>query len=65
MNCFHAYLQFSVGKAPSKKEFLQNVEAKEQDLNFTGDMEGLLRPEIHYDQATAFNWLKETLFERM
>ena len=49
------------------KLYLQfkNVEAKEQDLSFTGDMEGLLRPEIHYDQESAFNWLKETLIKKM
>ncbi len=65
VKCFHAYMKFSVGKAPSQKEFLLNIEAKEQDPSFTGDMEGLLRPEIHYDQEAAFNWLKETLIEKM
>ncbi len=62
---FQAYIKFSVGKVPSQKEFLQNIEAKEKDLSFTGDMEGLLRPEIHYDQEEAFEWLKEKLIEKM
>jgi len=65
IKCYYAYMQFSVGKAPSQKEFLQNVEAKEQDSSFTGDMEGLLRPEIHYDQESAFNWLKESIIKKM
>ena len=65
LKCFRAYMEFSVGKAPSKKEFLQNMEAKEADPIFTGDMEGLLRPEISYDQQAAFTWLKETIIAKM
>ena len=59
--CFNEYMTFSVGKPPSQKEFLQNIEEKEQDTNFTGDMEALLRPEITYDQEAAFAWLKNEL----
>jgi hypothetical protein len=58
-------MEFSVGKAPSQKEFLQNIEAKENDAAFEGDMEGLLRSEIHYDQKTAFQWLKEMVIPKM
>ena len=47
-------MQFPVGKAASQREFLQNVETKEQDLSFTRDMEGLLRPKIHYDKGICF-----------
>ena len=59
--CFNEYMTFSVGKPPSQKEFLQNIEEKKQDTNFTGDMEALLRPEITYDQEAAFAWLKNEL----
>lgn len=31
-------MEFSVGKEPSKKEFPLNIEVKEADLKFTGDM---------------------------
>lgn len=58
IQCFNEYMAFSVGKPPSKKEFLLNIEAKQNDPNFTGDMEALLRPEIAYDQEAAFEWLK-------
>lgn len=61
LKCFNEYMAFSVGKPPSKKEFLLNIEAKENDPNFTGDMEALLRPEIKYDQEAAFEWLKNEL----
>jgi len=65
IKCFRAYMEFSVGKAPSQKEFLQNIEAKENDAAFEGDMEGLLRPEIHYDQKAAFQWLKEMVIPKI
>lgn len=61
LKCFNEYMAFSVGKPPSKKEFLLNIEEKENDPNFTGDMEALLRPEISYNQEAAFAWLKNEL----
>ncbi len=51
-------MAFAVGKPPTLKEFVLNMELKENDPNFTGDMEALLRQEIEYDQETAFEWLK-------
>lgn len=65
IKCFRAYMEFPVGKIPSQKEFLQNMEAKENDAAFEGDIEGLLRPEIHYDQKAAFQWLKEMVIPKM
>lgn len=61
LKCFKEYMAFSVGKPPSQKEFLQNIEAKENDPNFIGDMEGLLRKGIGYDKEAAFKWLKNKL----
>ncbi len=66
LECFYKYIEFTTGKrAPSKKEFLENIEAKEKDPNFSGDMEALLRPEIGYNQPKAFEWLKTEIIERM
>jgi predicted nucleotidyltransferase component of viral defense system len=62
-NCFQEYMTFSVGRPPSQKEFLLNIEQKENDPNFIGDMEALLRPEIEYDQEAAFEWLKNNLLK--
>ena len=63
LKCFKEYMAFSVGKPPSHKELLMNIEEKEIDPNFTGDMEALLRPEIKYDQEAAFEWLKTQLIQ--
>jgi len=66
IKCFKEYTCFATGKrAPSKKEFLINIEEKEKDTDFTRDMEALLRPEIKYNQEAAFEWLKNELLERV
>jgi predicted nucleotidyltransferase component of viral defense system len=64
--CFRKYTEYSTKKkAPGKKEFLQNILAKENDPVFAGDMEAILRPGIEYNQNAAFSWLKEEIIERM
>ncbi len=66
IKCFKEYTTFSTGnRPPSKKEFLQNIEEKEQDPNFTGDMEALLRTGITYNQKDAFTWLKKELINNI
>lgn len=65
ITCFNEYTTFATGnRPPSKKEFLLNLEAKENDLNFSGDMEALLRTEIVYNQEAAFEWIKNEMLER-
>jgi len=64
--CFKQYIKFATDKRPpSKKEFLLNIIQKEQDPNFRGDTEALLRPEIEYHQQGAFEWFKSEVIEKM
>lgn len=65
LKCFEKYMNFSVSRSPSAKEFLLNIEEKENDPDFTGDMEALLRSEIKYDQQKAFDWLKKEIIEKI
>lgn len=65
IHSFNEYMIFSVGKPPNKKEFLKNIEEKENDPIFIGDMEALLRPEISYDQSSAFDWLRSILIQNI
>jgi predicted nucleotidyltransferase component of viral defense system len=66
IHCFKEYTTFATGnKPPSKKEFLMNIEEKEIDPDFTGDMEALLRTEITYNQEEAFAWLKKEIIEKI
>ncbi len=65
ITCFKKYITFATGnRPPSKKEFLLNIEGKEKDINFSGDMEALLRTGIIYNKKAAFEWLKNELLER-
>ena len=64
VHCFKEYTTFATGKKPpSKKVFLKNIEEKENDPGFSGDMEALLGKETVYDQVAAFEWLKSELIE--
>ncbi|GGD12976.1 nucleotidyl transferase AbiEii/AbiGii toxin family protein [Hyunsoonleella pacifica] len=66
IKCFKEYTAFSKGnRPPSQREFLLNIEEKEQDPNFTGDMEALLRTGIAYNQEKAFEWLKSKIIEKL
>ncbi len=66
IKCFKEYTTFATGKRPpSKKEFLINIEEKETDPVFTGDMEALLRPGIKYNQEIAFEWLKNEVIKKI
>lgn len=66
LQCFYKYIEFATEKTPpSKLEFLQNMEAKEMDKDFRGDMEALLRPDIEYNQQDAFEWLKAEVIDKM
>ncbi len=66
ITCYNKYISYATGKKPpSKKEFLINIEEKELNAEFIGDMEALLRSDITYNQQDAFNWLKNELIENL
>ena len=66
VHCFKEYTAFATGrKPPGKKVFLRNIEEKENDPSFSGDMEALLGRETVYNQEAAFEWLKSELIERI
>lgn len=65
IHCFREYMKFSAGKSPTQKQFLLNLEEKRSSAIFRGDMEGLLRPGIFYDQEIAFDWLIKNIIEKL
>jgi len=66
IKCYKAYISFATGKKPpDKRAFLLNIEEKENNPLFEGDMEGLLRPDIKYNQKEAFDWLKNELITQL
>ena len=52
-------------KAPSYKEFVQNIELKMQDEEFLEDVIPLLRPEIDFEPHKAYALVYEKLIDRM
>jgi hypothetical protein len=54
-------MKFVVGKPPTQKEFLINMGLKKNSLQFAGDMQGLLNPNLKYGQEEAFEWLFDNL----
>ena len=61
LSAFQVYMKFSVSKPPSQTEFLQNLEKKILDSDFTGDTALLLRSDEHYDIFKAYELIKNEL----
>lgn len=53
------------GNAVTQKEFLENVDKKIEDADFTGDMNGLLRSGISYNIKEAHGFVKTNLLEKI
>jgi len=62
---FNTYMKFSTGHIPTRRQFEMNMGEKENDSDFTGDMEALLRTGVEYDQSAAFEWLKDELMTKL
>jgi predicted nucleotidyltransferase component of viral defense system len=63
--CYGKYMNFSVEKPPTQREFILNMEAKMKDVEFLGDTTALLRPDVPYDPQTAYELVRTTLIERI
>ena len=59
------YIEFVTDRAPSYKEFVQNMELKMQDEEFLEDVIPLLRPGIDFDPHKAYALVYEKLIDRM
>ncbi|MDT4879807.1 hypothetical protein FQZ97_1155150 [compost metagenome] len=53
------------GNTVTQKEFLENIEEKIEDADFTGDMNGLLRSGIAYDVNKAYGLIKKEILEKI
>lgn len=65
MDCYRKYISFSVANPPSRKQFLRNMEDKLLDPDFAGDIYGLLRPGIDFDQDNAYDFVRTELLEKV
>ena len=65
IRCYRSYMDFSVDKPPTKKEFLMNMEQKILDDEFLGDTNMLLRPDERYDAQEAYELIRKELIEKL
>ncbi|MBP6872706.1 MAG: nucleotidyl transferase AbiEii/AbiGii toxin family protein [Bacteroidales bacterium] len=70
IECYKAYMEFSLRdkpypKLPSAQEFLNNLELKLQDPDFTGDTNALLIPGEKYDPLVAGIYIIENLINHL
>ena len=63
--CYKTYMQFSVDKPPTKKQFLYNMEEKMTDREFLNDIHIILKPDVEYNNEVAWEMVKDKLIERM
>jgi predicted nucleotidyltransferase component of viral defense system len=66
MECYNRYMEFVVEKAPTYKQFMQNMELKMQDPEFLDDTDILLRADApQFLPEQAFEMVKSTFIDRM
>lgn len=58
-------MEFVVEKAPSYKQFVNNMTEKMQDPEFTNDMQSLLRQGIEFNPTDAYQLIYDTFIDRM
>lgn len=65
LECYRKYMEFVVDRAPSYKEFVQNMNEKMQDEEFLTDVEPLLRSEVAFNPQEAYQFLYDKVIEKM
>lgn len=65
IRCYKRYMDFSVSKPPTYKQFIQNMEYKMIDPDFMGDMDNLLHPNETYDMQEAYKLVKEKIIDKL
>lgn len=58
-------MEFVVEKAPSYKQFVNNMQEKMADSEFTSDMQALLRPDLSFNPVEAYPLICDTFIDRM
>lgn len=65
ITCYKEYIKFVVGKPPTAKQFLLNMEEKMNDQEFEKDIFAILRPGVKYDHHKAYEFVKTELLEKI
>jgi predicted nucleotidyltransferase component of viral defense system len=65
IRCYKRYMDFSVSKPPTYKQFILNMESKMADPDFLEDMDSLIRPEETYNVEEAYQVVKERIIDKL
>ena len=65
LHCYQKYMEFVVGKAPTYKQFVNNMQEKMADEEFINDVKSLLRPGIEFNAQEAYPLIYETFINKM
>jgi len=65
LHCYQKYMEFVVNQLPTKKQFIQNMEAKMQDAEFLGDTAALIRTDEKYKPEEAYELVRTEIIERL
>ena len=66
LECYNKYMDFVVEKAPTYKQFMQNMELKLQDPEFLDDTDILLRADAdQFDPQHAYTMVKEAFIDKL
>jgi predicted nucleotidyltransferase component of viral defense system len=63
--CYKKYIRFVVDNPPTQKEYVLNMEQKIEDLEFSGEIEMLLRPAEKYNIQEAWVLVRKELIEKL
>ena len=58
-------MEFVVGKAPTYKQFVNNMEEKMNDMEFLNDTHSLLRSGIEFNPTEAYKLIFNTFIDKM
>ncbi len=65
IQCYKTYMQYSVDKPPTQKQFLANMEEKITDKEFLDDIHIILKPGVEYDNEKAWEVVKKEIIEKI
>lgn len=65
IRCYKVYMEYSVDKAPTQKQFLANMEEKMNDNEFLDDIYAILKQGIEYDNGKAWEVVKKEFVEKI
>ena len=65
LQCYKKYMEFVVERAPSYKEYVQNMQEKMEDSEFLTDVNKLLRPGTVFNPQEAYQLVYDKLIDKM